>query len=88
MTNVKTFEGWKKTFIDAGINNLNIIPMDFNPNSGGFIGMIKDEGFIGTLSIMFNILKNNEIKHRMKIMNKFFKENSDVFGCGIYYFNK
>jgi len=88
MTNVTTFEGWKKTFIDAGINNLNVIPLDFNPNSGGFIGMMKDEGFFRTLSIMFNIMKNKEIKNRVKIMNNFFKENSEVFGCGIYYFNK
>ena len=88
MTNVTTFDGWKKTFIDAGINNLNIIPLDFNPNSGGFIGMMKDEGFFRTLSIMFNIMKNKEIKNRVKIMNNFFKENNDVFGCGIYYFNK
>jgi len=88
MTNVTTFDGWEKTFIDAGINNINIIPLDFDPNSGGFIGMIKDEGFFRTLSIMFNIMKNKEIKNRMKIMNNFFKENSEVFGCGIYYFTK
>ncbi|MCJ7571048.1 MAG: class I SAM-dependent methyltransferase [Candidatus Thermoplasmatota archaeon] len=88
MTNVTTFDGWKKTFIDAGINNLNIIPLDFSPTNGGFISMVKDEGFFRTLSIMYNIMKNKEIKNRMKIMNNFFKENSDIFGCGIYYFNK
>jgi len=88
MTNVSTFDGWEKTFIDAGINNLKVIPLDFNPNSGGFIGMMKDEGFFNSLSIMFNIMTNKEIKNRIKIMNKFFKENSEVFGCGIYYFKK
>ncbi|UCG92469.1 MAG: class I SAM-dependent methyltransferase, partial [candidate division WOR-3 bacterium] len=87
MTNVSTFDGWRKTFIDAGIDNVNVIPLDFNPQ-GGFRDMIQDEGFFRTLSIMFNIMKNKEIRERVKIMNNFFKENSDVFGCGIYYFKK
>jgi len=88
MTNVSTFDGWKKIFAEAGIINLNVIPLDFRPNSGGFIGMIKDEGLFRAISIMFNIMNNKEIKNRVKIMNRFFKENGEVFGCGIYYFNK
>jgi len=88
MTNVATFAGWKKTFADAGINNLVAIPLDFNPQGAGFSGMIKDEGFFRTLSIMLNIIKNKEIKNRMKIMKNFFKENSEIFGCGIFYFRK
>jgi len=87
MTNVATFDGWEKTFIDAGIKNLNVIPLDFTPNSG-FIDMFKDEGFFRSLSIMINIMKKTEIRKRMKIMNAFFKEQNEVFGCGIYYSNK
>lgn len=87
MNNVSTFDGWEKIFNKAGINNLNVIPLDFNPNSN-IIEMIKDEGIINSISIMVKIMKNKEIKNRMKIMNEFFKENSEVFGCGIYYFNK
>ena len=88
MTRVSTFDGWKKTFLDAGINNLQVTPLDFTPNSGGFIGMMKDEGFFRSLSIVFNIMKNREIRTRMKVMSNFFSENSDVFGCGIYWFEK
>ena len=55
---------------------------------GGFASMMKDEGFFRTVSIMLNIMKNKEIKNRVKIMNHFFRENNDVFGCGIYYFKK
>jgi SAM-dependent methyltransferase len=88
MLNVNTFDGWKKIFKEAGITNLNVIPLDFTLNSGGFIGMMKDEGFFRSLSIMINIMNNKEIKNRMEIMSKFFKENSELFGCGIYYFVK
>lgn len=88
MTNVSTFDGWKKIFNQAGIANLNVLPLDFTPNSGGFTGMMKDEGFFRALSIMINIMKNSEIRNRVEIMNTFFKENSEVFGCGIYYFTK
>lgn len=88
MTNVSTFDGWKKIFNEAGITNLNVIPLDFTPNSGGFIGMMKDEGFFRSISIMINIMNNKEISNRMQVMSKFFKENSEVFGCGIYYFRK
>jgi ubiquinone/menaquinone biosynthesis C-methylase UbiE len=88
MTNVSTFNGWKKIFSEAGITNLNVVPLDFTPTGGGFTGMMKDEGFFRSLSIMINIMNNKEIKNRIKIMNKFFKENSEVFGCGIYYFMK
>lgn len=88
MTNVSTFEGWIKIFKDAGIKNVKVVPLDFTPNSGGFLGMIKDEGFFRSLSIMMNILKNSDIKFRMKTMRRFFGEYEDVFGCGIYYFKK
>ena len=88
MTNVNTFNGWKEIFNKAGITSLNVVPLDFTPNSGGFIGMVKNEGFVKSLAITLNIMRNNEIRNRVKIMNKFFQENSDVFGCGIYYFTK
>jgi ubiquinone/menaquinone biosynthesis C-methylase UbiE len=88
MTNVGTYDVWKKTFAEAGITNLNIIPLDFDPSRGGLIEMVQDEGFIRTIKIMFNIMKNNKIKSRVKIMSKFFKENREVFGSGIYFFKK
>jgi hypothetical protein len=50
--------------------------------------MIKNEGFLKSLSIMMKIMKNKEINDRIKIIRRFFKENSDVFGYGIYYFKK
>jgi ubiquinone/menaquinone biosynthesis C-methylase UbiE len=88
MTNVSTFDGWKRIFEEAGIKDLNVIPLDFNPGSGGMMGMFKDEGFFRSLAMMMRIMKNKEIKDRMTVLNKFFKENSDIFGCGIYYFTK
>lgn len=87
MTNVSTFDGWRKIFADAGIKNLNVVPLDFNPDSS-LMDMIKDEGFFKTLSITFNIMKNKEIRNRVRTMNNLFKENRDVFASGIYYFKK
>jgi ubiquinone/menaquinone biosynthesis C-methylase UbiE len=87
MTNVSTYRGWKKTFAKAGIKKLNVIPLDFDPN-GSFTDMAKDEGLLRALSISFNIMRNKEIRNRVRIMNDFFKENGNVFGCGIYYFKK
>lgn len=87
MTNVSTFEGWKKIFADAGIKDLSVIPLEFSPN-GGFADMVRDEGFFRTLSIMFNIMRNKEIRDRTRVMNGFFSKNSDIFSCGIYYFRK
>jgi ubiquinone/menaquinone biosynthesis C-methylase UbiE len=88
MTNVSTFDGWRRIFKDAGIEHVNTVPLDFSPDSGSFIGMIKDEGFIRSLSIIMNIMKNRDIRGRMKTMRTFFRDYEDVFGCCIYWLEK
>lgn len=86
MTNVSTYEGWKETFEKAGIHNL-VLKKGENVN-GNYFDTLKDEGIINTVKIMFNSIKNREIRNRIKIMDKFFKDYSDYFGYGIYWFEK
>jgi hypothetical protein len=86
MTNVSTYDGWKNIFQNAGIKNILICKGD-NVN-GTFLDNLKDEGIIHTFTIMFNTMKNKEIRRRVSVMNKFFKDHNDYFGYGIYYFRK
>lgn len=88
MTNVGTYEEWEETFIQAGINNLQVLPLEFNPSREGFIDMAQDEGLIRSFKIMLNIMKNREIRNRVKVMGQLFKEYSEIFGNGIYFFRK
>lgn len=54
--------------------------LEFN----GMRGMIADEGMVNTLRIMSRYMTNGRIRRRMKTMNKFFSDNSEYFGYGIY----
>ncbi len=88
MTNVRTFDGWREVFGAAGIGEINVVPLDFDPSGGGMVSMIKDEGFLRTIRILRNISRSPAVKSRMKTMRKYFAEYRDYFGCGVYSFRK
>lgn len=88
MTNVQTFDGWRKIFGAAGIPEVNIVPLDFSPRGSGIIGTLKDEGFFRTVRILRNILKSPEIKARLRAIHRYFGDYEDYFACGIYSFRK
>jgi ubiquinone/menaquinone biosynthesis C-methylase UbiE len=44
MTNVQTFDGWREVFSAAGIREVNIIPLEFNPRGGP--ACMKTEGLM------------------------------------------
>jgi hypothetical protein len=88
MVNVRTFDGWREIFREAGIPEVKVIPLDFSPGSGGIFNMIKDEGLIRTIRIIRNVSRNPEIKTRMQSIRRYFREYEDYFACGIYYFRK
>jgi len=46
--------------------------------------MLVDEGFINSSRVMYRYLTNGRIKKRMDTMNRFFRENTQYFGYGIY----
>lgn len=86
MTNVSTYDEWKRIFESAGIKNISMSKGE-NVN-GSTSDMLNDEGIINTMKILFNIMKNREIRRRVIAMNRFFNTYDDYFGYGIYYFQK
>jgi ubiquinone/menaquinone biosynthesis C-methylase UbiE len=86
MLNVKTVNNWDKLFIDSGAQQLDteIFPMYFS----GFLGMIKDEGFVNSIRVIKKYLIDKKVRTRMMTMNRFFKQNEDIFGYGIYTMEK
>lgn len=82
MLNVRTSSGWNRLFSESGAKSLDfeIHPMYFN----GFKGMIKDEGIVNTIRVMKKYMMDKKIRTRMKTMNRFFKQNEDIFGYGIF----
>jgi ubiquinone/menaquinone biosynthesis C-methylase UbiE len=82
MLNVKISDDWNSLFIQSGAKNLQTVvyPMKFN----GFLGMIKDEGFMNSIRVITKYLTFEKVRARMIMMNKFFKKHEDIFGYGIY----
>jgi len=86
MLNVMLLDGWKNLFIKSGASNLktDVYPMHFN----GFLGMIKNEGFINSVRVIGKYITDKKVRTRMTRMDRFFKQNEDIFGYGIYTMNK
>jgi arsenite methyltransferase len=86
MTNVSTYDGWKRIFRDAGITAL-LIKKGDNVR-GTFLDRLRDEGLLNMTKILLNTMSNKEIRTRSKLMHKFFQEYDRYFGLGIYVFTK
>jgi len=82
MQNVHTFEGWEKLLTQSGVRQL--AHQAFSLQNSGFRDMVGNEGTANTLRIMLKYLANEKIRKRMKTMNKFFREHTDMFGYGIF----
>ena len=82
MLGVETFEDWKRLFEDAGVKELQTSA--YSQEFKGMRGMLADEGLANASKIMFRYLTNSRVRKRMKTMDKFFKENDQYFGYGIY----
>jgi ubiquinone/menaquinone biosynthesis C-methylase UbiE len=82
MLGVETFEDWKKLFEDAGVKELRTSA--YSQEFKGMRGMLADEGLVSAGKIMYRYLTNNSVRKRMKTMDKFFRENDQYFGYGIY----
>ena len=86
LKNANTYEGWENVFKRANTGKLSVIKGE--NILGSFVDSLKEEGIINTLRIMFNSMKNSEIRHRVNIMGKFIEDNHDYFGYGIYVIKK
>jgi SAM-dependent methyltransferase len=82
MLKVHTFEDWEKLFREAGVSHFSMMP--YSMRFGGLRGMAHDEGLANTLNIMFKYMTKSRIRRRMSTMNRFFNENGEYFGYGIY----
>lgn len=82
MGNAHTFEGWEKLLTQSGVRQVTV--QTFTLQGGGFRNMMGSEGAANTLRIMLKYLGNGKVRKRMRTMNKFFKEHTDMFGYGIF----
>jgi ubiquinone/menaquinone biosynthesis C-methylase UbiE len=86
LKNARTYEGWTKDFNNANTQDLTVIKGD--KITGDFFDTLKEEGIVNTLKIMFNSIKNSEIRNRMGKMGNFVEENHNYFGYGVYVVEK
>lgn len=86
LKNACTYEGWKKVFGRATINNLVVLKGKSITNN--FLETLKDEGVVNTIKITLNSTINGKVRNRLEIMGKFVKENSEYFGYGVYVIQK
>lgn len=80
--NVHTFQEWEDLFQEMGANQLET--MSFTMKRAGLPGTLANEGFVNTGKVMFKTLTNSRIRKRMNTLNRFFKDNPQYFGYGIY----
>lgn len=81
MLNVHTFQDWEKLFKDAGVKEL--LTMKYPMTFQGMRSMITDEG-LNAVRVMFRVMTRHRVRKRMNTMNRFFKDNAQYFGYGIY----
>ena len=82
MRNVDTFQGWGRLLKEAGVDQLEIQPYDFERS--GLPDMLADEGLVNTSRVMLKRATNAQIRKRMNSLDRFFKEHADHFGYGIF----
>lgn len=82
MKNVETLDGWQKLLERGGVTDLET--QSFTLRTGGMTAMLADEGAVNACRIVYRYLTNGRIRNRMRTMNRFFSEHSDIFGYGIY----
>jgi ubiquinone/menaquinone biosynthesis C-methylase UbiE len=82
MKNVDTFQGWENTFHRAGVTKMEV-ELFASPNST-LRGMLGSEGPANMGRVIWRYMTNKRVRDRMKTMNRFFEENAEYFGYGIY----
>jgi ubiquinone/menaquinone biosynthesis C-methylase UbiE len=82
IANAMTFDGWESLFKNGGLKEINTIkaPLHFR----GISGIIKDEGVVNGIKIMFKFMTDSRIRARMQRLNNFFRTYQEYLGYGIY----
>jgi ubiquinone/menaquinone biosynthesis C-methylase UbiE len=82
INNVMTFSDWEMLVGKNGFQKveLNQYSMEFR----GLIGMVKDEGIINGLRVIYKYISNSKIRGRMQRLDNFFKSYPEKMGYGIF----
>ena len=82
ISNVQTFDAWAELFRSSGYQHVSVdkFTMDYR----GMTGMVKDEGLINGMRVMYRYLTNDGIRKRMQKLDRFFKNYSENVGYGIF----
>jgi ubiquinone/menaquinone biosynthesis C-methylase UbiE len=75
------FEEWEDFFRSE---NLNLIKTIKNPMTSGMFQMIKIEGLINFISIMFKMITQSKTRKRMLEVQKTFGKYDDYIGYGLF----
>jgi ubiquinone/menaquinone biosynthesis C-methylase UbiE len=82
LRNVETFEDWKSLLEGSGVAGLDVESSSMRFQ--GLKGMFADEGFSNSMRIITRYLRNAKIRKRMDVLQRFFQDNQQYFGYGIY----
>ncbi len=82
MLNVHTLAGWREVFARAGVGNIEVTEAALE--ASGLKEMIADEGLKNAVRIMFRAATDRRIRQRLRKTRKFFAENGEIFGYGIF----
>jgi ubiquinone/menaquinone biosynthesis C-methylase UbiE len=80
--NFHTYHGWETLLVGAGVRQLKTLP--FPLDGGSMLAMLADEKLLNFSRVMYRYLTNSQIRKRMDTINRFFRENTQYFGYGIY----
>ena len=82
IANVETFEDWEAAFLEGSGSKADSFRFDMDFRGLG--GIIRDEGIVNSLNVMFRYLTKRHIRNRMKKLNQFFLKYPEHIGYGMY----
>lgn len=82
ISNVITFDQWEKILNVDDIRQVQVLKFDMSFR--GLIGMLKDEGIINGIKVMYRYMLYPKIRNRMKKLDNFFRSYPEYIGYGIY----
>lgn len=82
---VVKFEEWELFFKSKGLKHEKTIK---NPMPSGMLRMIKNEGLINSMRIMYKMISNSQNRKRMMAVQNAFGKYNDYLGYGIFCYTK
>jgi ubiquinone/menaquinone biosynthesis C-methylase UbiE len=79
------FNEWEELFKSK---NLNLIKTITNPMTSGMLQMVKIEGILNFIKIMFKMISQAKTRKKMMSVQKTFKKYNDYLGYGLFVLTK